>query len=145
MARNKDGMHQTALRLPHVLYERLRKIGDKQGGGAGEEIRKRLEASFERDAAEARDPKLWALRELVADLAGQLELETDGPWHSNPFAFQAFRSGVMALLDQMQPEGKPTAPKGDGRLIGGDDPAVLGRTYAVLVRRLRDQSRGGAS
>ena len=53
-AKSADDMVQSAIRLPRSLHERLKKAGGERG--MGEEIRRRLEASFEAEKPRA-DPK----------------------------------------------------------------------------------------
>ncbi len=56
MKRQKDdNMIQSAVRLPQSLHQRLKKAGGERG--MGEEIRRRLEASFDVEAKAPGDPK----------------------------------------------------------------------------------------
>lgn len=123
------------VRIEPGMYADLRQAAERAGHSITEEVRQRLGTSFERDAAATRDPKLAALQRRIGELAAQLQLDVDAPWHANAFAFVAFRAGVLCLLDEDQPEGEPTPPKGTGRMIGGDDPETLGRAFARLVLR----------
>ncbi|MBI2805873.1 MAG: hypothetical protein HYX68_12910 [Planctomycetes bacterium] len=143
MARKQGDMHQTALRLPRELHRKLGKIGGERG--MGEEIRRRLEASFEREADAAHDPKLTELQALITDMAGLIQLDSDGPWHSDPFAFEAFRAAILHLLDVAKPEGEVKAPTGAGRALGLNDPVALGRAYAHMELRRAGQPTGGGN
>lgn len=56
-------MVQSAVRLPRSLHERLKKAGGERG--MGEEIRRRLEASFEAEKA-PNDPKTRKLLDAIS-------------------------------------------------------------------------------
>jgi len=61
-------MRQSALRLPADLYGRLREAGGDRG--MGEEIRKRLQASFDAKVETTTDdPKTRQLLETLIDYA----------------------------------------------------------------------------
>ena len=64
-----DDMVQSAIRLPRSLHERLKKAGGDRG--MGEEIRRRLEASFEAERSPA-DPKTRELLDAVASCAEEI-------------------------------------------------------------------------
>jgi hypothetical protein len=114
---------QTSVRLPSALYERLVAAAGK--GGVGEEIRDRLEASFSQDERTAE------LVELVTALAGIVEKDL-GPWHKDPYAFQAFTAGLSILLSALKPKGEPTPHPGE-LTKPDDDPQVIGRTLARVT------------
>ena len=62
-------MVQTAVRLPQSLRDRLSKAGGERG--MGEEIRRRLEASFEAEKAPA-DPKTRELLDAISSCAEEI-------------------------------------------------------------------------
>lgn len=96
-------MTQSAVRLPRSLHERLKKAGGERG--MGEEIRRRLEASFDAEKAPA-DPNT---RELLAAISSFAEETTSyyGGWSENAFAFEVLKACVNMLLTHYQPEGEP--------------------------------------
>src|SRR5258706_3323971 len=96
-----------AVRLPQELQERLRRAGGARG--IGEEIRRRLEASFEAEKTPAKT------RELLDDI-GFCCGETDGyygDWAQGAFSFEVLKEGVGLLLTSYQPKGDGTRPSPD--------------------------------
>ena len=57
-----------------------------------------------------------------------------GPWHQSRFAFDVFRSAVLALLDLQRPPGEPLRPSDNeiADLYLGEDgtPEAAGRVLA---------------
>ena len=99
---------QTSLRLPEELRERLAQAAAENGRGIGEEMRRRLEASFD-GVPSADDPKtadllaavLRLTREAGVFAAEMALLERDGPeprWHETPFAVAVVRAGLPLLI-----------------------------------------------
>jgi hypothetical protein len=109
-----DDMIQSAVRLPRSLHERLKKAGGERG--MGEEIRRRLEASFDAERAPS-DPKTRELLEAISFLARQA---TDyyGSWSGDAFAFQVLKAGVDMLLKHYQPKGDPALAKPNPTVSG---------------------------
>jgi hypothetical protein len=125
MRRKDETMRQSALRLPTDLYEKLRAIGGERG--MGEEIRRRLEASFEPQKVPD-DPATAKLLEAISSVASTVSI--DAPWSEDAYAFKILKAAVDTLLMEFQPEGN--AAPAHRRLFGGpDDPAeTVGRTMA---------------
>jgi hypothetical protein len=111
-------MIQSAVRLPRSLHERLKKAGGERG--MGEEIRRRLEASFEAEAPS--DPKTRELLEAISYVAAQTT-HFFGSWSVNAFAFQSLKASVDRLLKQYRPKGDPALaipnPTAAGEIIFG--------------------------
>ena len=123
-----DKMVQTAVRLPQSLRDRLSNAGGERG--LGEEIRRRLEASFEAKEAPA-DPKT---RDLLAAIAffDEEMFHQFGSWSKEPFAFEVMKASVDMLLTYYRPEGEAKArPATDSKaaLLYGPDssPEALSR------------------
>ena len=141
MTRDKvDTMIQSAVRLPRRLHERLKKVGGE--GGMGEEIRHRLERSFDEEDVERRDPKTRELLGAVSFVAGQTT-SFFGSWSKDAFAFQVLKATVDLLLKHYQPEGDPKPnPTGLGEIIFGKNrenenlsPEEVSRTVVSLWLR----------
>jgi len=132
----EDEMAQTTMRLPRDLYRRLKRAGGERG--MGEEIRRRLEASFEPESTNQKTKELLQAIAFVAD-------ETDnnyGPWSESAFAFEVVKLCVDLLLVLDRPKGDAIAP-GDstiGTLIYGDDPKEISRILVGDVVRERRAS-----
>jgi hypothetical protein len=116
-----DDMIQSAVRLPRSLHERLKKAGGERG--MGEEIRRRLDASFDADM-ERSDPKTSELLEAIAFIA-RLATTYYGDWAADTFAFQVLKASVDQLLKHCGPKGDPDLAKPNptemGKLIFGKD------------------------
>jgi hypothetical protein len=135
-------MRQSALRLPADLYGRLREAGGDRG--MGEEIRKRLQASFDAKVETTTDdPKTRQLLETLIDYAensGLIDDDMDvNPWHGDPYVWAALKTGVNEILDFFKPKELMPAPLGvSKKFTWRDVPAEsVGRNMArqVLHRR----------
>jgi hypothetical protein len=119
---------QTTFRLPEELYDKLIKsAGEKHP--IGEEIRRRLEASFETAPA---DPETRKLLAAIAYVATGMML--DGIWHDDLRLFKAFKVAVLTLLSRFEPAGTSSealfiCSKPD------DPPETVGRMYAGFAWR----------
>lgn len=105
---------QTSLRLPQALHARLMEAaGDR---GIGEEIRRRLEASFEQEPI-GDDPKTRGLTAALATAAARLRAVYGKAWDGDAFAFAAFRKAAHELVDmhvQPAPDGEPEFRPAEG-------------------------------
>jgi hypothetical protein len=98
----EDGMMQSAIWLPRELRERLKRAGGERG--MGEEIRRRLKASF--DAEEADDnPKTRELLDAIYLFADQTAIYY-GDWSEDPFAFEVLKACIDLLLADGRPKGE---------------------------------------
>jgi len=136
--RETKNMIQTALWLPRDVHERLTQQG-AEGGGLGDEIRRRIRMSF--DAEEVTPDQIT--RGLLDDI-GQVALacSMDEPWYANHFAFGMFKSAINALIAHREPH--RTAPSIAGtrlqKVYGPDANAeTVGRALAgvFIARRSR--------
>lgn len=135
MKRKKaDEMVQTAVRLPQSLRDRLSSAGGQ--GGLGEEIRRRLEASFEADKAPV-DPKTRELLEEIEQLALNTPLHV--PWYADSDAFNIFAVAIKEKLSKYQPSGKAAGPTGRLESVFGKDatPEAIGRILAGVTGTFR--------
>ena len=120
---------QTSLRMSEDLHRRLFKAAEAAGHSLGEEIRRRLEASFE---PEPTDPQTRKLLAAIAYVATGMML--DGIWHDDLRLFKAFEVAVLTLLSRFEPAGiSSEAPfifsKPD------DPPETVGRVHAGFAWR----------
>lgn len=139
-----DEMAHSAVRLPRSLHERLKKAGGERG--MGQEIRRRLEASF---AAE-RSPTDVKTRELLAAIASfAKDVARDyGSWSEDRFAFEVLRECVTRLLTHLQPKGEPVPhpkPDGAGDLLFGPDHSIEDITRTIVSVWMSDRAKRGFS
>jgi hypothetical protein len=118
-----DDMVQSAIRLPRTLHERLKKAGGDRG--MGEEVRRRLEASFAAERSPT-DVKTRELLDAIAYYAEEIARELR-PWSKDPFAFRVLKEAISLLLADFEPEGEAVPPPNpDSALIFlfDDEPLV---------------------
>jgi hypothetical protein len=145
--KKEDEMIQTAVRLPQSLRDRLSEAGGERG--LGEEIRRRLEASFEAEKVPADENT----RELLDAISAVAEEMTGyyGRWSENAFAFEVLKMSVNMLWSYYQPKGEPVAnpnPDSAADLLFGPDhsPKEISRTIVggwISDRAKRALARGG--
>src|SRR5262245_35369871 len=78
--RETKNMIQTALWLPRAMHEQLKKTGGDRG--LGDEIRRRLQASFDEEQVDATTHELLDAIEQI-----ERNLSLDEPWHTDRFTF----------------------------------------------------------
>jgi hypothetical protein len=120
---------QTSLRMPEDLHRRLTTAADNAGHSLGQEIRQRLEASFE---AAPNDPKTGKLLAMIDRVAGGMML--DGNWYDDLHLFEVFKIAVVTLLSRFEPSG--ASPNSPYMMSSPDDPPeTVGRMYAGFAWR----------
>ena len=97
---------QTSLRLPQELRDRLGSAAGAAGRSVGEEIRRRLEASFGRDPA-ADDPETARLARMIIRLVEAMSSECERPWHEDPWAVAVVRAALPLLVLPLSGDPKP--------------------------------------
>ena len=105
-------MIQSAIRLPRMLHERLKKAGGQRG--MGEEVRRRLEASFDAENT-ARLPKTIYLLSAISSCADKIASDY-GNWSEDAFAFEVLKGCVNMLWTHFQPKGEPVPKPKPGSL-----------------------------
>jgi hypothetical protein len=137
---NQESMVQSAVRLPRDLHDRLKNAGGDRG--MGDEIRRRLEASFNAEKA----PKNPSTRELISAISfTDEELVRDfGAWSKDRFAFEVFRETLNTLLKRYQPKGEPVpAPNPDGLagMLFAENPSAEDVARFLAGIWIRDQPK----
>lgn len=122
---------QTSLRLPMSLRDRLAEAADAAGHGLGEEIRERLELSFENEPPRDADYETQVLLLAIKDMASLLE-DHYPAWHADAFSFQALAAAISKLLRLYRPEGEPE-PKPKAREALFNEKATVDGVSALLV------------
>ena len=89
-------MIQTALWLPRDMHERLKNDGEERG--LGDEIRRRLQVSFDVEQQPS-DPVTNLLLDLIKRLA--LNLSRDEEWWANRFGFDVLKTAINELLSDL--------------------------------------------
>jgi hypothetical protein len=97
---------QTTIRLPNAIHERLSHEAELRGSSVGEEIRRRLVASFEAETSVSSDPRTRALVGAIARMADTLG-DWFGPWHEDAAVEHVFRYAVSKLLILSGPREQP--------------------------------------
>ena len=127
----RDDMIQSAVRLPTSLHDRLKKAGGERG--MGEEIRRRLEASFDAEAEAPSDPKIGELLDQIKRIA--LSKPLDVSWHADRDAFEVFKAAISGVLSSYQPSDKASGPTGRLQTMYGPDAKAetVGRILAGVT------------
>ncbi len=127
--RETKNMIQTALWLPRGMHEQLKNDGGERG--LGDEIRRRLQNSFDAEQL-PRDPitdeLLYAIKQTVGNL--------DEPWHANRFAYDVFKAAINELLLDYQQsiEAQPgTDAKFQSKYGPDAKPDTIGRILAHIA------------
>jgi hypothetical protein len=135
-----DHMVQSAVRLPRSLHERLKNAGGDRG--MGDEIRRRLEASFEAEKI----PGNPNTRELInaISFADEELLRDFGSWSKDRFAFEVFRESVSGLLKHYEPKGEPIPlpnPDGLAEILYAENPSAEDVGRFLVGTWIRDQPK----
>ena len=138
--KNDDEMVQTAVRLPRSLRDRLSNAGGERG--LGEEIRRRLELSFDTEKV----PSDQNTRELLQAISAAAQETTDyyGRWSENAFAFEVLRACVNMLWSFYQPKGEPIAnpnPDSAADLLFGPDHSLKDISRTILSGWISDRAK----
>lgn len=131
----RDKPVQTSLRLSRDAYDDLAKAAEHNGWGVGEEIRRRLEATFIQELQHV-DEETHRLTGAIGQAARNINAGF-GPWHQDRFSFDVFKAAINTLLAFHKPEGAPIPPSDPGKVdlyLGPDGtPETAGRMFAVSV------------
>jgi hypothetical protein len=130
MAKNRQRKKELGVRTSVVLPpEVLKKLRQSERGPSAE-IRERIARTLEEEVL---DRATRELREIVGDLAWQLGVDCERPWHQSQQTYRSFRAALKDALDAFEPGAAPDEPA----LPGNMHPETLGRM------RVRDMRRSG--
>ena len=120
-----ESKKQMGVALPDNLRGKLAVASEAASVSIAEEIRRRLERSFENDARDDSTQALvsaaiWIARDITAQGAGAY-------WHATQKGRQAVAAGIRLYIEMMLPAVQ--AGRGED-LFGPDDPETLGRASA---------------
>jgi hypothetical protein len=125
-------MKQFKVALPDDLRSRLEKAAERSGRSIADEIRKRVEKSFDTDAAEG---PTEALAAAVPELATLVRSDTGSDWHTDPASHCIFGNALAARLQRLRPDGdqkfdETKLPK--HRLVASSDPEAIGLAIEAM-------------
>jgi hypothetical protein len=98
---------QTSLRMSKELRDRLARAAEVNGRPIGEEMRRRLEASFALSPKDTVDSETAKLAHRVTELAALAGVVSGRPWHENAFANVLLRAALPLLVPQVSGDLKP--------------------------------------
>jgi predicted DNA-binding protein len=103
---------QIGVRLPVELRDRLKEVANASGNSLSEEIRRRLEASFEEAASApaADDPETTKLLKRITEMTRDASYVNEQPWHKDPLANAVLRAALPMLVPVAA--GEPKAIEG---------------------------------
>jgi hypothetical protein len=124
---------QMAVAMPPHLRERLEQAASAAQHSVAEEIRQRLEQTFD---AERLDKPTRDLQFTIKHLAELVRIQTGSDWHVHSDAWQVFRQAISTGLDRLRPTAAahPATPAAAAR---PNPPARAGKDEP-LPRQLRD-------
>jgi plasmid stability protein len=127
-------MKQLKVGLPDYLREELERAAAASGRSLADEVRVRLEASFE---SEGSDPETRALAAAVDNLASLVAIQTGHKWHKHAAANRVMRYAITARLARLKPEGEAVfqpdeLPKNRLAAPGSDDPDTMGLALEAI-------------
>jgi hypothetical protein len=124
-------------RLPGDLHAQIETAATDHGWSASEEIRRRLEGSFE-IALAADDPKTRDLVVAITETARNLAETYGRAWHEDAWSRDVMLAAITVLVRTKAPRGDPKynpKPEHLADLIWGEnerDPSVAGRMLAMM-------------
>jgi hypothetical protein len=129
-------MKQLKVSLPDDLRARLDAASAESGRSLGDEIRTRVEQSFEQ-AAVAKPTR--DLQEAVARMAAEIERETSRAWHQHAGAHATLRQAILSRLARLKPKGSTEFGDRPHRAIPAtEDPQEIGMWVESRVWQTRD-------
>src|SRR5262249_56862085 len=120
-----ESKKQMGVALPDYLGGKWAAASAAADVSIAEEIRRRLETSFENDARDDQtrglvSAAIWIARDITAQGAGAY-------WHATQKGRQAVAAGIRLYIETMLP---PLQAGAGEDLFGPDDPETLGRASA---------------
>jgi hypothetical protein len=119
-----DSKKQMGVALPDYLRGKLATVSAAADISIAEEIRRRLEMSFENDA---RDDQIRDLISAAIWIARDITAQVGADWHATQKGRQAVAAGIRLYIEAMLPSVQVDAGED---LFGPDDPETLGRASA---------------
>jgi predicted DNA-binding protein len=95
---------QYKITLGDELRARLNAASERSGRPVSEEIRARLEQSLE---GEVFDKPTLDFAAAVLDVAREVEIETEAPWHADAGAYRTLQRAIRMVLAKWRPAGVP--------------------------------------
>jgi hypothetical protein len=92
-------MIQTAVWLPHSMYDDLKRASGERG--LGDEIRRRLEISLKEDQS-LLDIKTTQFKQAITRV--DVNMPFAERWHADRLAFEVFKAAINDLLSEYQPK-----------------------------------------
>jgi hypothetical protein len=130
-------MQRFKIALSDELRAQLDTASKKSGESVAEEIRRRIETSFEREID--LDKPTRDLIEGLARMPAEIERETGAAWHKHAGAYEALVQAILSRLHGLKPKEGP-AKFGDRphATVSNDDPKELGSLIEFRLRRQPD-------
>lgn len=134
MARG-DNTAEMKFRLPGELHARIEAAAAADNRSASEEVRQRLERSFEGAPPEAADVKTSEFLAAVSEAASDIRDFYGKSWHEDPWARDALSAALRALVEIGGPPGKAEFnPAPGSRATSAEharDPLAFGEVIAL--------------
>jgi hypothetical protein len=146
----RDHQKQLGVLLPPELRARLETAATEAGHSIAEEIRQRVERTFEKDDFDYRRPDIGLLSNRIVIMMMMAERLTGRRWNEHPAVTQALKLAIGSVLQHHGADDTATFKREDwptDRLgIGTEDPKVIAVSLETFsdaenVTRLNDLHR----
>jgi hypothetical protein len=134
-------MKQLKVALSDALRTKLDFVSKKSGKSVAEEIRTRLETSFERDVDV--DKSTTDFLENVARMPAEIERETGANWHQHAGSHGTFVRAILSRLEVLKPPGSTVFGDRPHATTSEADPDKLGVMIEFRLRRQPDFTTSG--
>jgi hypothetical protein len=134
---------QLGVALPPDLRARLEDASAAGGHSLADEIRQRVQRTFEQDDFHARHPDLVELLSKIEQLTILAERTTERRWNKDPATTYVLKLAVAALLDRYgATEITEVTTFPGGLLSGSSNPSHIAAAMEVLVDFQTREGRG---
>jgi len=119
------------------MHERLK----SSPCGMAEEIRQRLQRTFDQDAADAQTRDLL---DAIDQLATWVRLQTNHTWHAHAASHWVFRTAITARLQRLRPAGEREFTDGElpkALLVATTEPEAMGLGIEAIEFQHRQQRK----
>jgi hypothetical protein len=127
----REPKRQMGVALSDELRRKLEAASEAADRSIAEEIRIRLERSFELDTL---DKASRTLADVVALIPAEVEKETGAAWHKHLGAWETFHEAIRSLFAlPVKPTGSAKFGKRPHQSCDDDDPKFLGRWITMKL------------
>jgi hypothetical protein len=124
---------QMGVALGDALRAELEKSAAERGHSIAEEIRRRLDESYDYDA---QDAPTRSLMDAIGRFAELVRLQTGRSWHEHPAANRVMRHAITSRLARLRPPGEDEFNPNElprNRLVAADNTEAMGQGLEAIA------------